>query len=320
MNEAARRLGVALPIVQAPVGSVTTPALAAAVSNAGGLGTLAGTWCSPADLRRVLLETRALTSRPIGVNLVLAFDVRPHLEAALEEGVRIISFFWGDPAPWIPRVHAAGGVVLHSVGSVEEAALAVKGGVDVLVAQGVEAGGHVRGTRARDALMTEVKGVANGLPVLAAGGVADARDVREAMHAGADGVWPGTRFVASDEAGAHADYKQRIVDASAADTLLCDLFDIGWPDAPHRVLRNSTVRAWETAGSPASGKRPGEDDVVAHFPNGTPILRYEDATPITGMTGNVEALSLYAGESVDRIAEILPAGEIVRRLGEGLRA
>jgi NAD(P)H-dependent flavin oxidoreductase YrpB (nitropropane dioxygenase family) len=108
MNEAARRLGVALPIVQAPVGSVTTPALAAAVSNAGGLGTLAATWRSPAELRRVLRETRALTSRAIGVNLVLAFDVREHLEAALEEGVRIISFFWGDPTPWIPRVHAAG--------------------------------------------------------------------------------------------------------------------------------------------------------------------------------------------------------------------
>ena len=320
MNEAARRLGVALPIVQAPVGSVTTPALAAAVSNAGGLGMLAGTWRSPVELRRLLRETHALTSRPIGVNLVLAFDIRRQLEAALEEGVRIISFFWGDPTPWIPRVHAAGGVVLHSVGSVEEAALAVQGGVDLLVAQGVEAGGHVRGTRARDALMTGVKGVANGVPVLAAGGVADARDVREAMHAGADGVWPGTRFVASDEAGAHADYKQRIVDSAAADTLRCNLFDIGWPDAPHRVLRNSTVRAWETAGRPANGSRPGEDDVVAHFPNGTPILRYEDVPPIAGMTGDVEALSLYAGESVDRIGEILPAAAIVRRLGEGLRA
>ena len=320
MNEAARRLGVALPIVQAPVGSVTTPALAAAVSNAGGLGTLAATWRSPAELRRVLRETRALTSRAIGVNLVLAFDVREHLEAALEEGVRIISFFWGDPTPWIPRVHAAGGVVLHSVGSVEEAVLAVKGGADVLVAQGVEAGGPVRGTRARDALMTDVKGVASGVPVLAAGGVADARDVREAMRAGADGVWPGTRFVASNEASAHPDYKQRIVDSAAADTLLCDLFDVGWPDAPHRVLRNSTVRAWESAGRPANGSRPGEGEVVAHFANGTPILRYEDATPIAGMTGNVEALSLYAGESVDLIAEILPAAEIVRRLGEGLRA
>ncbi|HKP28656.1 MAG TPA: nitronate monooxygenase [Gemmatimonadales bacterium] len=320
MNDAARRLGIALPLVQAPVGSATTPALAAAVSEAGGLGTLAGTWRTPEELRRVLRKTAALTSRPIGVNLVLAFDIRQQLDVALEEGVRIISFSWGDPTPWIPRVHAAGSVVLHSIGSVEEAALAVKGGVDVLVAQGIEAGGHVRGTRRRDRLVAEVKADAGGVPVLAAGGIADTGDVREAMRAGADGVWPGTRFVASSESRAHAGYKQRLVEASAAETVLCQLFDIGWPDAPHRVLRNSTVRAWETAGSPANGCRPGEGEVVAHFANGKPILRYEDAPPIEGTTGDVEALSLYAGESVDRIAEILPAAEIVRRLGEALRA
>jgi NAD(P)H-dependent flavin oxidoreductase YrpB (nitropropane dioxygenase family) len=320
MNEAARRLGISLPIVQAPVGSMTTPALAAAVSNAGGLGMLAGTWYTPDELRLRLRQTRALTSQPIGVNLVLAFDVRRHLEVALEEGVRIISFFWGDPTPWISSVHAASGVVVHSVGSVHEATLAVQAGVDVLVAQGAEAGGHVRGTRPRNLLVTEVKGIATGLPVLAAGGVADARDVREALRAGADGVWPGTRFVASDEAAAHRDYKRRIVESSAADTLLCDLFDIGWPEAPHRVLRNSTVRAWEAAGRPAHGARPGEGDIVAHFPDGRPIIRYEDAPPIEGTTGDIESLSLYAGESVDRIAEVLPAADIVRRLSEGLGA
>jgi len=177
----------------------------------------------------------------------------------------------------------------------------------------------VRGTVTRDRIVAEVKAVAGGVPVLAAGGIADAHDARAAMRAGADGVWPGTRFVASTEASAHADYKQRLVESTATDTLLSELFDIGWPDAPHRVLRNSTVLAWEAAGTPASGSRPGEGDVVAHFSNGKPILRYEDVPPIEGMTGDVEALSLYAGQSVDRIREILPAGEIVRRLSEGLR-
>lgn len=319
MNAAAGRLGIAIPLVQAPVGSVTTPALAAAVSNAGGLGTLAGTWRTPERLRELVRETRAMTGRPFAVNLVLAFDPRERLAAALEEGVRVFSFFWGDPAPWIPVVHEAGGVVIHSVGSADEARVAVAAGVDVLVAQGVEAGGHVRGILPRDRIAKEVKSAANGVPVLAAGGISDVADVRTTMGAGAGGVWVGTRFVASEESCAHPDYKQRIVDAAATDTLLCEVFDIGWPDAPHRILRNSTVRAWEAAGRPPTGRRPGEGEVVARLPGGRPVLRYEDTTPVHDMTGKVEALALYAGESVDRIAAILPAREIVRRLGAGLR-
>lgn len=318
MNDAARRLGIALPIVQAPVGSVTTPALAAAVSNAGGLGTLAGSWRTPEDLRRLIRETRALTPLPFGVNLVLAFDPGERLEVVLEEDVRVVSFFWGDPSPWIPLVRSAGGIAIHSAGSADEAAIAVDAGAGILVAQSIEAGGHVRGTFSRDEAVAEVRRVAHGTPVLAAGGIGDANDVRGAMRAGADGVWVGTRFVASDESAAHPDYRQRIVNASAADTVLCNLFDIGWPDAPHRVLRNSTVSDWERAGSPATGSRPGEGEIVAHFPDGKPVLRYEDMPPVAGMTGNVEALSLYAGESVDRITEILPAAEIVRRLSKGL--
>ena len=320
MNEATRRLGIDVPIVQAPVGSVTTPSLAAAVSNAGGLGMLAGSWRAPEELRSTLRDTRALTSRPFGLNLVLAFEVRERLEIALEEGVRIVSFFWGDPAAWIPMVHTAGGVVIHSVGSVDEATVAVRSGVDLLVAQGTEAGGHVRGTHPRDRLVAEVKAVAKDVPVLAAGGIADAGDVRAALQAGADGVWSGTRFVASHEASAHPEYKQRLVESAATDTLLCEVFDVGWTDAPHRVLRNSTVRAWEAAGRPSNGHRPGEGDVVAYFSNGTPVRRYEDMPPLDGMTGEVEALALYAGESVERIDAILPAAASVRRLREGLSA
>ena len=318
MNAAARRLGVELPIVQAPVGSVTTPALAAAVSNAGGLGMLAATWRSPAQLREVLRQTRALTTRPFGVNLVLAFDPRERLRVALEEGVGVISLSWGDPAPWIRMIHEAAGTVIHAVGSADEAARASHAGVDILVAQGVEAGGHVLGTVPRDRLVAEVKQLAGGIPVLAAGGVSDAEDVRKAMNAGADGVWSGTRFVACTEAGAHPDYQQRIVDATAVDTLLCGLFDIGWPDAPHRVIRNSTVRVWEAAGRPA-GARPGEGEVLAHFPGGRPIVRYADVPPVAGVTGEVEALALYAGESVERIEDVLPAAEIVHRMSAALR-
>lgn len=319
MNAAASRLGVDLPIVQAPIGSATTAVLAAAVSNAGGLGMLAGSWRTPAELRELIGQTRTLTPRPFGVNLVLPFDPAPRLHAALEAGARIISLFWGDPAPWIPLVHEAGGLVIHSVGDADEAARAAAAGVDLLVAQGVEAGGHVRGTTPLAELIGTVKRAARDVPVLAAGGIGDVAACHRALGLGVEGVWVGTRFLASAESGAHAIYKSHIVGANAADTMLGTIFDIGWPEAPHRMLRNSTVRAWEAAGRPSTGTRPGEGEVIAHYSDGTPVARYEDMIPVEGMTGNLEALALYAGCSVDAITEVLPAARIVERLGAAFR-
>ena len=319
MTRAAGLLGVAFPIVQAPIGSASTAELAAAVSNAGGLGMLAGTWRSPDGLRTLIRRTRALTQRPFGVNLVLAFDVAGQLRVSLDAGVRIISFFWGDPAPWVSTVQQAGGVVMHTVGSALEAVHAAAAGVDLLVAQGVEAGGHVCGTTPLRALLSGIRSDAPAIPVLAAGGIGDVAAARRALEAGADGVWLGSRFVASVEAAAHPNYKQRLVGAVSGDTVLSTVFDIGWPDAPHRAIRNSTVRAWETAGRPPVGSRPGEGDVVARHRNGLPVLRYEDTPPLEGMTGDLESLPLYAGESVDSINEVLPAATIVEQFQAAFR-
>ena len=319
MNEAARRLGVTWPIVQAPIGSASTPELVAAVSNAGGLGMLAGTWRSPERWREAIERARGLTAFPFGVNLVLAFDPAERLRIALDVGVPVISFSWGDPSPWVEQVHRAGAIGVHSVGSSDAAVSAASAGIDVLVAQGVEAGGHVLGEVPLMQLIAQVRTAVPGVPLLAAGGIADASDVRAAVAGGADGVWVGTRFVASSESSAHPDYKRRILEATARDTVLTDLFDIGWPDAPHRVLRNSTVRDWEAAGRPSSGQRPGEGESIARHRDGRPITRYEDVPPIEGMTGDVEALAHYAGHSVERIDRVLPAAEIVHRLSAGLR-
>ena len=173
MTRAVGLLGVTFPIVQAPIGSASTAKLAAAVSNTGGLGMLAGTWRSPDALRDLIQRTRALTQRPFGVNLVLAFDVAEQLRASPDAGVRIISFFWGDPAPWVSTVHQAGGIVLHTAGSVQEAADAASAGVDMLVAQGVEAGGHVRGTAPLQQLLPDIRRAVPVVPVLAAGGIGD---------------------------------------------------------------------------------------------------------------------------------------------------
>src|ERR671911_1929007 len=162
-----RLVGIDLPIVQAPIGGITTPALAAAVSEAGGLGMLSITWRDPDSLRALLRDTRARTAKPFAVNLVLEWDPAERLAIALEEGVRIVSFFWGDPAPWVDQVHAAGGLALHTVASAEEARRARDASVDAVVAQGWEAGGHVWGEVSTLALVPRLVDAVSPLPVAA---------------------------------------------------------------------------------------------------------------------------------------------------------
>lgn len=307
-------LGIDVPIVQAPIGSATTPALVAAVSNAGALGVLSVTWRSPDEIRRLIRQTKQLTNRPFAINLVLEWSQTERLAACLEEGVPIISFFWGDPSPYMSAVRDAGAVSIHAVGSIGEARLARDAGVDVIVAQGSEAGGHVRGVVSTMVLVPRVVDAVTPKPVLAAGGIADGRTFRAALALGAQGVWIGSRFLASDEASIHPLYKKSVVTHTEDDTIATTLFDIGWPGAPHRVIRNSTVETWLATGSPPAGKRPGEGESVARTEAGHDVLRYSDSPPQPGMSGDVEALPMYAGQSIGLVGDIAPAGEIIRRL------
>jgi nitronate monooxygenase len=190
-------LDIQYPILQAPIGGLSTPALAAAVSNAGGLGLLSATWREPDALRRLLRETRSLTSRPFGVNLVLAFDIEDRLDICLDEGVRIVSFFWGNPARYISPVHRVGGLVLHTAGSASQARSAVDAGADIIVAQGMEAGGHVCSEVGTMALVPCTADAVPGTPVVAAGGIADGRGIAAALCLGAAGAMLGTRFIVS---------------------------------------------------------------------------------------------------------------------------
>ena len=248
------RLGIEFPVVQAPVGRASGSALAAAVSNAGGLGMLALTWNSPEAAREEIRRTRALTDKPFGVNLVLAWPQGERLAVCLEEGVKIVSFTWGDPASHIARVHSAGGVVLHTVGCAEDARRAVGVGVDVIVAQGIEAGGHVYGSVSVLGLIPAVADAVK-VPVVAAGGIADGRGLAAALALGAAGAWIGTRFLVSEESSVHPRYRDLLLQANENDTAYTTLFNIGWPEgAPHRVLRNSTFKAWEAAGRPPADK------------------------------------------------------------------
>jgi nitronate monooxygenase len=216
---------------------------------------------------------------------------------------------------YIEPVHDAGGIVLHTVGSAEEARRAVASGVDVVVAQGWEAGGHVWGTVATLPLVPAVVDAVAPVPVIAAGGIADARGVAAVLALGAQAAWLGTRFLLAEEMPIHEDYRRRLIAAAETDPQWYpNLYDVGWPDSPHRALQNSTARAWEAAGRPPDSQRPGAGDVIAHFGSGESIVRYEPAPPMVGTTGDIEALSMWAGQSVALARKSQSAAEIVAEL------
>jgi len=304
-------LGIEQPIVQAPMAAV--PQLAAAVSNAGALGMVTLTWSDDAGV--VVQETATLTERPFGGNFVLTSDHHRHLDQALDAGLRIVSFMWGDPSGYIEPVHDAGGLVMHTVGSAAEARQAVASGVDVIVAQGWEAGGHVWGTVATLPLVPAVVDAVAPVPVIAAGGIGDARGVAAVLALGAQAAWLGTRFLLAEEMPIHEEYRRRLIAAAETDPQWYpNLYDVGWPDSPHRALRNSTAKAWEAAGRPPDSQRPGAGDVIARFASGEAIVRYEPAPPMVGTTGQIEALSMWAGQSVALIRQPQSAADIVAEL------
>jgi NAD(P)H-dependent flavin oxidoreductase YrpB (nitropropane dioxygenase family) len=293
-------LGIEVPIIQAPMGGAAGPQLAGAVSNAGGLGTLPLSWQDSSELREAVRETKSLTDKPFAVNLILEFPQEERLETCLHERVPVISFFWGVDAQLVTRAKAGGAIVMQTVGSVEEAQTAVRCGVDIIVAQGWEAGGHVRGSVTTMALIPAV---------------VDGRGLAAALALGAAGAWIGTRFLMSPEATIHQHYRERLIQASASDTVyLKDLFDIGWADAPHRVLRNKTVDNWEAAGRPETGKRPGEGDIIATSKSIGPLVRYGCETLPKDAEGDLDAISLWAGQGVGLVKKLQPAADIVREI------
>lgn len=312
-------LSISAPVVSAPVGQAG-PALVAAVSGAGGLGLYGATWRRLEDIAAVASRVREMTDRPFGLNMVLKWDMRERVQAGLDAGVRVFSFTYGVAADLNDLVHEAGGVVLHTVATVEEAEQVVRAGADVVVAQGWEAGGHVRSPLAALPMVPAVVDAVGPVPVVLAGGVADGRGLAAALCLGAAGVWLGTRFLASREAEVHPVYRDRLLAATGSDTQLTTAFDIGW-EGTHRVLRNATLDAWEQAGRPAGPDRPGEGDVVARQPRKSggkehAWPRYDITSPTDAMVGDIDQMALYAGQSVQLISRSQPAGEIVRELVE----
>jgi nitronate monooxygenase len=276
------------PLQQAGMGGMTTPDLALAVAGAGALGMLSGTVGHEAlstQLDRVPADAR------IGVNFLVPFLDPIALETAADR-CPLVEFFWGDPsARHVEIVHAGGARAGWQVGSVDEAHAARDAGCDVVVAQGMEAGGHVRGTVGLLALLDELRSAVD-IPIVAAGGIGTGRAMAAALTAGADAVRVGTRFVAASESTAHPAYVAALVRAGAGDTTITTAFGDGWPDAPHRVL-TSALAAGEALGEAQS---------------------WTPEWPTSDSTGPVEARALYAGQSVGAVRGRQPAAMIVDEL------
>jgi nitronate monooxygenase len=299
-------VGCGIPIQQAGMGAASTPQLAAAVSNAGGLGMLTA---SADDLSADVDATlQAAAGRPFGVNFLMPFFDRALLDAVASR-VRLVEWYWGQPDPvLVEAAHAAGALAAWQVGSADEAMAAADAGCDLIVAQGVEAGGHVRGTIGLLPLLDAVLEAVE-VPVVAAGGIGTARGVAAVLAAGASAARIGTRFAATLESGAHPSYKQALVNAGAADTVITETYSVWWPDAPHRVLRSAVEAAKALAGEPA-GDVGGDGEPF-------PVPRFAVRPPNRATRGRIDAMALYAGQSVGAVKAILPAAEVMRELAMG---
>ena len=305
-------LGIEKPIVQAGMGFVARSKLAAAVSNAGGLGIVGAALLSVDEFREEVRKVKDMTDKPFGVDILFATygkpsadarveeftdEVRQHIEIAFEEKVPVIASGLGNPAPIVPRAHEAGIKVIALVGNTKNAKRVAAGGVDAVVAQGYDGGGHT-GQVGTFTLVQAVVAAVN-QPVVAAGGVADGRGLVAALALGATGVWLGTRFVASREAYAHPNYKNKITETDDEGTIRTRCFS----GKPCRAIKNKTTAEWEN-----------RQDEIQPFP-----LQAAHIAKIMGknlyeaarLHGEIDIGACAAGQACAIIHEVKGAGEIV---------
>lgn len=283
-------LGCVHPLQQAGMAGMASPDLAIAVAHTGALGMLSGV----AGAKVLSAHIDAVPDGAVvGVSFLTPFLDIAALEVAAERSP-LVELFWDDPdADLVKTARQGGALVGWQVGSARSARQAQDAGCDLVVAQGVEAGGHVRGTIGLLPLLDEVLSAVT-VPVVAAGGIGTGRAMAAAHAAGADAVRVGTRFMATPEAGAHDTYVEALIEASGEDTVLTTAYGEGWPDAPHRVLRSSLT----------AGEALGEAQV------------WHPLWPTTATPGDVSAQALYAGESVGAVRRRQPAADIVAEIIE----
>ncbi len=311
-----RLLGCDYPIVSAGMGGVSRSELVAAVLSAGGYGLLGMVRETPELIRREVAAVRERTNRQFGVNLI-PFGTDPtlleeELVACFEAKVHALCFFWDVRPDVVVRAHAAGCKVLYQVGGLTDAVAAEAAGADVIICQGVEAGGHVHGDVSSLVLLPQIVQAVQ-VPVLASGGFATGGGLVAAFALGAQGIHCGTAFLATTESYAHEFHKQRIVAATSDQTVHSDVFAINWPPRSLvRTLQNSVTqghcdRLW------GHGPDDFPREIIGHEGD-RPIYRFSTDSPLRNTTGDLEAMAPFAGQSCGLIEDICPAGERLRRI------
>ena len=323
-----REYGVRFPFVGAGMGFVSMPPLVAAVSNAGGIGVL-GNAIEPAAGTQALIQAiRAATPNLFGVDFIVdtsAFGptvTDAHIDVCVAERVGLVVFHMNVPSQvWVDRLHAAGARVWMQAGSVSQAVEAAGLGVDAIIAQGVQAGGHNKSTTPTLEQLSRIIDAVHPLMVLASGGIADGASVVRALAHGADGVWVGTRLVASTEAYAHEEYKRRILEATGSSSVITTMFGPEYPDRPYRVLRNRVVNEWAGCEDQIPNPPPPPATIgntvlfPFTFPQPYTMPKFSAIVPTPDTAGDFEEMGLPAGgDSAKLIKRIQPAGEIVREM------
>src|ERR687885_2223018 len=293
-------LGIEAPVVQAAIWPATSPELVAAVSEAGGLGSVGSVFESAESIQRQIARVRELTERPFAVNHVVPLLDEEAFEATLEAKPAVVSLALGDPGHLVERAHAAGAKVVHQVHTVGQARRVAEMGVDVIIAQGSEAGGQgmALGVGAM-ALISQVVDAVIPVPVLAVGGVADGRGLAAALVLGAQGANVGTRFLASEEASADESWKEQIIGAESEQAVRFDTWSAFFPpsrqsayDVVPRVLRTPFVERWQGRSDEARAQADElRSEIMALVGRRAP----HEAVPFTGQTTGL-------------ISEVLPAG------------
>lgn len=309
-------LGCRVPILLAGMGGVARAELAAAVAKAGGYAMLGMVRESPDLIEAEIRAYRAATDRPFAVNVIpSATDpalLQAQIRRCLDLNVRAFTFFWDVMPEVVAQVKRAGCLVLHQVGTVDAARQAEAAGADVIITQGMEAGGHVHGRLGAFALAEAVLDRAR-VPVVVSGGIGSGRGLAAALALGAEGVQCGTAFLATTEAWAHDYHKRRVAEAEGADTVLTDVFVLNWPKgAAVRVIGNSITDA---LGETLMGHDPATlpREPIAED-SGQPLLRYSTDSPMRHTTGALEQMALYAGQGVGLVRDVVPAAERLARM------
>ncbi|CAN6467197.1 unnamed protein product [Victoria cruziana] len=317
-------LGFDNGIMVAPMGAdVAGSALVAAVANAGGIGLLASPVNSYDLTVNLITATKKLTSKPFGAGILLEFVNTRSIQAILDEKLACLQVYWGDfPKEMVDEAHKAGVKVLHQVGSIKDAEKAIAAGVDCIIAQGVEAGGHIIGTVGLIALLPRVVDLVGDrdITVVAAGSIADARGYVAALSLGAKGICMGTRFVATKEAYAHDFYKHQLLKYTEADTDRTDLYSRATWRAYVRCLNTPFHNQWKNA--PESVENDDSQPIIGYsiINGGETVLRRfagQVANPTTA--GELQNMVMYAGQGVGLVKEILPAADIINNFVAGAK-